>query len=181
MGGHSLFPQFVYNRHMYILYILVLAFFLVILIFRLSHLVYFSLTFISCLLKSFYVLHYPFSNISCGMAFLWNPFYSFSLGRNLFLSNLFLFSGRGISVKIHFVSSSSWWHSQMYSVFLYLILFLILYILIQNLFASRCFLFSIHFLAGVIESSLFLSSVSLHASSISHSILLVSHLFHFAS
>merc|ERR1712163_25807 len=108
---------FVYNRHMYILCILVLASFLLILIFRFSHLVYFSLTLISCLLKSFCFLHYLFCNISCGMAFLWNPFYSFFLGKNLFLSNLFSLSGHSVFVEIHFNSSSSWWHSQMYSVF----------------------------------------------------------------
>merc|ERR1712240_280182 len=130
-------------------------------------------------LEKLLLLHYLSCNIFCGMAFLWNPFYSFFLGKNLFLSNLFLLSGHSVFVEIHFGSSSSWWHSQMYSVFLYLILFLILYILIQNLFASCRFLFSIHFSVGVIESSLFLSSVLLHASSISRSILLVSHLFHF--
>merc|ERR1711873_98062 len=168
---------------MYILYILILASchscFLLILIFHLSRLVNFSLTSISCLLRSFYVFRYFFCSISCRMVFLWNHLYFFFLGKNLFLSNLFLFFGHGISVEINFVSSSSK-YSQEWSVFLYRIQFLVLYTLIQKLFASHCFLFSTHLLTGVIGSFLFLSSVLLHASSISRSILLVSLLFHFA-
>merc|ERR1712240_697471 len=89
---HSLSHLFVYNRYMYIWYILVLASFLLIVIFHLSHLIYSSLTLISCLFKNFCSLHYFSCNIFCGMAFLWNPFYSPFRGKNLFLLNLFLFS-----------------------------------------------------------------------------------------
>merc|ERR1712002_1373432 len=102
--------------------------FLLILIFCPFRLAYFSLTLISYLLRNFYVSRCLFYNIFYGIVFLWNHFYFFSPGKNPFPLNLFLFSGRDISVGIYCFSSSCLQCLQVCSVFLYCTQFLVLYI-----------------------------------------------------